>query len=61
MSHLSVNIIIPRAGWRALSLASRIRHRMATPRGVPERFLIFFFFLINGTAVHIAELAGEKN
>lgn len=55
-----MNIIIPHAGWRALSLASRILQRMATPKGVPERFLIFFFFLINATAVQVAELAGEK-
>ena len=55
-----MNIIIPCAGWRALSLTGRILQRMATPRGVPEQLLIFLFFLINATAVQVAELAGEK-
>ena len=58
-----MNIIIPCAGWRALSLTGRILQRMATPRGVPEQlliFLFFYFFLINATAVQVAELAGEK-
>ena len=30
------------------------------PKGCTRAISNFFFFLINGTAVHVAELAGEK-